>query len=120
MTQEDFIHALRQAPERQTFDATMAFIDARFIYQPTGFSNGPLINEAGKNEGSCKIFAMARHLGLSEAECLQCFGDYYRKDVLGNPQAQDHANIRQFIDTGYAGLQFNAPPLRVRDTLAPR
>ncbi|AFU98852.1 HopJ type III effector protein [Simiduia agarivorans] len=116
MHQEPFLQALRQAPEGQTFQATQAFIDTAFHYRPTRFSNGPLVNEAGKNEGSCKIFAMALLLGLSESECLQCFGDYYRIDVLDNPQAKDHANIRQFIKTGYAGLQFDEPALRLRNS----
>lgn len=115
MTQDQFLHALRQAPEHQSFSASMAWIEANFDYFPTRFSNGPLVNEPGQNEGSCKLFAMAQLLGLSTEECLQCFGDYYHDDVVKNPGGLDHANIRQFMKTGYGGLRYDKPPLRARN-----
>ncbi|HET8707693.1 MAG TPA: HopJ type III effector protein [Pseudomonadales bacterium] len=97
-----------------TFAETIAFIEANYHYQPARLVNGEVVSEPGKNEGSCKIFAFARLNQLSEAETLQCFGDYYRVDVLQHPDAGDHANIRQFMKTGWAGIQFDAQPLTQR------
>ncbi|VAW65482.1 hypothetical protein MNBD_GAMMA10-1709, partial [hydrothermal vent metagenome] len=34
--------------------------------------------------------------------------DYYRKDVLQNPQSNDHQNIRNFMHSGWSGISFNA------------
>jgi hypothetical protein len=69
------------------------------------------MNQAGSNEGSCKIFAFATTEGLSEAETLACFGKYYREDVLQNPQVSDHANIRTFMRHGWKGIRFEQSAL---------
>lgn len=66
----------------------------------------PLINEAGRNEGSCKISALARLHGLDQSQTLALFGDYYRKDVLENPTGNDHQNIRNFMRDGWDGIVF--------------
>jgi len=70
-----------------------------------------VINEAGNNEGSCKIFAFGQLARLSEAETLTCFGQYYRDDVLNNPHSNDHANIRMFIKYGWQGINFDSEAL---------
>ena len=82
------------------FNETMNIIAQHYDYQPTEFSNGiiqPLLNAAGQNAGSCKIFAFAKQQNLTPEQTLSLFGDYYRRDVLGNPQGSDHRNIRNFI-----------------------
>ena len=43
---------------------------------------------------------------LTENQTLACFGDYYRVDVLENPNAYDHQNIRQFMEHGWCGVEF--------------
>ena len=69
------------------------------------------MNEAGTNEGSCKIFAFAQLHHLSEQATLACFGQYYREDVLQNPQGNDHGNIRNFIKQGWQGITFESDVL---------
>lgn len=100
------------------FEDVITYVNAHFDYTPTRFSNGlgdnPVINDAGKNEGSCRVFALARHLGLSEADTLQLFGRFYRNDVLGNPEGSDHGNIRRFMRDGWAGIRFDGSALRPR------
>lgn len=99
------------------FQDTMTVIAEHYDYQSTEFSNGlrhPLINEAGRNEGSCKIFAFARLNGLDQAQTLALFGDYYRKDVLENPDGKDHLNIRNFMRDGWEGIQFKSEPLTLK------
>ncbi len=115
MTIEQFIEQLRQQPESVEFEQTMALIEEHFYYQPVRFTNGAgsdtVVNEAGSNEGSCRLFAFARLAGLDEQETLACFGKYYREDVLAHPQGHDHANIRHFMRHGWAGIHFDKPPL---------
>ena len=44
------------------FEDTIKVINELYEYQPTRFTNGVtavVINEAGQNEGSCRIFAFA-------------------------------------------------------------
>ena len=106
-----------KAGEPVGFQDTMAIIAEHYDYQPTAFSNGvtdPLVSEAGRNEGSCKIFAFAQIHQLSVAETLSLFGDYYRLDVLQHPEADDHQNIRHFMRDGWAGIQFAGQALQAR------
>jgi hypothetical protein len=111
MTLEQFFTALNNAPASIQFNDTIAVIDANYQFTPTAFKNGTLVNEAGQNSGSCKLFSFAQLHGLSQAQTLSCFGDYYRVDVLQHPEANDHQNIRNFIQFGWAGIQFDSAAL---------
>lgn len=102
---------LRTAPDSIEFDEVMQTIEAHYIYSPTRFYNGAIVNEPGSNEGSCKLFAFAQVQALSEMETLALFGRYYREDVLGNPDGDDHQNIRNFILDGWLGIRFDNEPL---------
>lgn len=94
-----------------SFEQVMQVISGHYKYSPATFNNGELINEAGSNEGSCKIFAFGQLNNLTEPQTLACFGRFYRDDVLANPQGDDHGNIRNFIKTGWAGISFTAVAL---------
>ncbi len=116
MTLNHFIERVK-AGQAVDFQETMAVIAEAYDYQPTEFSNGiqqPLINEAGRNEGSCKIFAFARLHGLDQNQTLALFGDYYRKDVLENPAGNDHQNIRNFMRDGWDGIVFKGVALKAK------
>jgi hypothetical protein len=97
------------------FEDVIAYINAHYDYTPTRFTNGlgadPVVNDAGKNEGSCRLFALAQQLKLSEADTVQLFGRFYRHDVLKHPEGTDHANIRRFLKDGWAGIQFEGQAL---------
>ncbi len=114
MTPQEFIQRLEIEPETLDFEDTISTIEGQFIYTPVTFHNHQLINQAGENEGSCKIFAFAKEMGLSEQDTLHCFGRFYRNDVLKNPEADNHANIRQFMQTGWDGINFTESALRKR------
>jgi len=103
---EDFFRQLSSDPESISFTQSIALIDALYEFTPTAFRNGEQQNAAGENNGACKILAFAALHQLSEPQTLQLFGDYYRLDVLPNPAGTDHANIRNFIRTGWDGVQF--------------
>lgn len=95
------------------FNDTLELIAETFDYQPTGFHNGPLFNQAGENEGSCRIFSLAQYCNLSEADTLQLFAEHYQQ-VLDDPAGESHGNIRQFMATGWSGIRFDRSPLRKR------
>ncbi len=114
MELKTFLHQLNNAPESISFNETIATIDAHYEFTPTTFQNGTVLNEAGKNAGSCKIFSFAQLHNLSPQQTLHCFGDYYRKDVLDNPNGSDHQNIRTFMVNGWAGIEFGGNALSVK------
>lgn len=108
-----------KAGERVSFKDTIDLINDHYDYIPTRFLNGvgisQVTNQAGSNEGSCRIFAFARLNRLSREHTLALFGDYYWKDVLGNPDGSDHANIRTFMKHGWPGIVFDQDPLKRRE-----
>jgi hypothetical protein len=102
-----FLDNLQTSPESIEFQDTMAVIDKAYVYTPASFTNRSLVNQAGENEGSCKLFAFAKLNNLDEEKTLACFGAYYREDVLQNPDSDSHQNIRNFMKTGWAGITFD-------------
>jgi hypothetical protein len=57
-------------------------------------------------------FSFAKLNGLSKEETLACFGAFYRNDVLQNPEGTDHQNIRNFIEFGWDGIEFEGQALQ--------
>ena len=101
-----------------SFDETIAVITENYHYQATEFNNGlngnTLVNKAGSNEGSCKIFAFAKIHQLDQQQTLNLFGDYYRLDVINDPQGTGHQNIRNFMKYGWEGICFKNKPLTTK------
>ncbi|HCI14491.1 MAG: type III effector [Gallionellales bacterium GWA2_60_142] len=112
MELNEFLKRLNDVPDSVCFNDTIAQIDARYDFTPTAFANGATRNEAGQNNGSCKLFSFAKLNDLSPQQTLACFGDYYRKDVLGNPDGTDHQNIRNFTNHGWEGIRFEGEALK--------
>lgn len=117
MTVDELIELINTSPDSIDFGEVIEVIDAAYSYTPTRFSNGlgrsASINEAGTNEGSCKIFAFGKLNNLDKAQTLACFGKYYREDVLGHPDNDDHANIRNFMLHGWEGVKFEGKALHI-------
>lgn len=111
MELKSYLQQLQSSPNTIAFSDTIAAIEANYTFTPTAFSNGTTRNPAGENNGSCKIFAFAKLHNLSEEHTLSMFGDFYRKDVLGNPDGDDHQNIRNFIAHGWNGIKFEGQAL---------
>lgn len=118
MTVAQLIQALKKDSIRIEFNDVMAVVNDHYEYQATEFRNGlsdaAVLNKAGVNEGSCKIFAFAKLNGLNQSHTLACFGHYYWVDVLQHPDNDDHQNIRNFINDGWAGIAFAGEPLRLK------
>lgn len=111
MQLDAFLTRLNTTPDQITFTDTIATVDANYDFTPTAFRNGELENAAGQNSGSCKLLSLAKLHNLSPEQTLQCFGDYYRSDVLQHPNATDHQNIRNFIRFGWDGVRFEGAAL---------
>jgi hypothetical protein len=109
---KQFLQTLETAADSTNFNDTISVIDAHYDFTPTSFRNGALQNEAGQNNGSCKVFSFARLHKLSPQQTLHCFGAYYRDDVLKHPQGTDHQNIRNFIKSGWEGIAFQGEALK--------
>lgn len=106
------LERVKSASSSIEFSDVINCVDANYACAPTAFRNGELNNAAGENVGSCKVFAFAMKHGLDEQQTLRCFGSYYRDDVLGKPDGEDHQNIRNFMKTGWAGIAFSSDALK--------
>lgn len=106
------LEQLKTSPETIDFKDVIAFIDKNYDFTPTKFTNGNTVNEADQNNGSCKVFSFAKLNALSKDETLDLFGDFYRIDVLQNPEGTDHQNIRNFIEFGWDGISFEGEALK--------
>ena len=110
MSVDELIKKISTEPDSIDFTEVINTIEKAYHYSPTRFYNGTgskaVSNEAGANEGSCKIFAFGKLNNLSEKQTLACFGKYYREDVLGHPEDDNHANIRNFMLYGWEGIEF--------------
>ncbi len=116
MELDTFLQRLNSAPDTLGFNDTIAVIEAMYDFTPTAFTNGALRSEAGQNNGSCKIFSFAKAQRLTPQQTLHCFGDYYRKDVLGHPEGSDHQNIRNFMKSGWDGITYEGDALTRKRT----
>ena len=106
------LEQLEKAPETINFKEVIAYIDENYDFTPTKFTNGNTINEANQNNGSCKVFSFAQLKNLSKEQTLWLFGEFYREDVLKNPDGTDHQNIRNFIEFGWDGISFDGEALK--------
>ncbi|EJL73040.1 HopJ type III effector protein [Chryseobacterium populi] len=108
------LEQLENSPETIQFKEVIAHIDQHYDFNPTKFKNGNTVNEAGQNNGSCKVFSFAKLNNLSKEQVLNLFGEFYREDVLKNPEGTDHQNIRNFIEFGWDGIAFEGDALKNR------
>lgn len=107
----NLIEKIQNHPEAIMFPEVIEYIDSHYTFTPTRFTNGETVNEANQNNGSCKIFYFAQINQLTPEQTLQLFGDYYRIDVLQNPEGTDHQNIRNFMKFGWNGIAFDGKAL---------
>ena len=106
------LEQLEKSPETIIFKDIITYIDENYDFAPTKFTNGNTINEANQNNGSCKVFSFAQLKNLSKEQTLWLFGEFYREDVLKNPDGTDHQNIRNFMKFGWEGISFDGEALK--------
>lgn len=93
------------------FASTLAFIETWFDFTPSAFQNGSVANAVDQNQGSCKVFALAQLLKLTQDQALRCFGEHYR-DVVATPDVDNHHNLRRLLKEGLADITFEQFPLQ--------
>ncbi|MEY8759450.1 HopJ type III effector protein [Chryseobacterium tongliaoense] len=106
------LEQLENSPETIQFKEVIAYIDEHYDFIPTKFKNGNTVNEADQNNGSCKVFSFAKLSNLTKEQVLNLFGEFYREDVLKNPEGTDHQNIRNFMEFGWNGISFEGEALK--------
>lgn len=111
---DTFLNTLNETPDTVEFDDMMAVVEQNYHFTETTFSNGTLVNKSGENSGSCKLFYFAQMQGLDQQQTLACFGAYYRDDVLQNLKADNHQNIRHFMNSSWEGVVFSGDALSLR------
>ena len=108
------LEQLKTSPQTIDFKEVISYIDEHYHFTLTKFTNGITVNEADQNNGSCKIFSLAKLNDLSTGDTLALFGAFYRDEVLQNPDGTDHQNIRNFMEFGWEGISFEGEALRRR------
>lgn len=108
------LEQVRTSPETIWFKDVITYIDESYEFTPTKFKNGNTVNEENLNNGSCKVFSFAKLNDLSKEDTLKLFGEFYRDDVLKNPDGTDHQNIRNFMEFGWDGISFEGEALKKR------
>ena len=98
---------------KKSFPETITYIDEKYTFTPTTFKNGNQLNNAGENNGSCKIFAFAQLQQFTKEETSSLFGDFYQ-DVLKTPDDTDHQNIRNFMIFGWEGIHLEGEALQAK------
>jgi len=99
------------------FQRVIDTINRNFDFAPTAFGvvAGAADNPAGQNEGACRVLAFAKDMGLSAASTLALFAEHY-KNVLDNPDADSHQNIRLVMRHGIDAVWFDKMPLSRKAT----
>ncbi|MFN0296033.1 HopJ type III effector protein [Acinetobacter albensis] len=95
------------------FTDAIAYIEARYHHTATAFKNGQHSNAANENQGSAKVFSFAQLNHLDQAQTLSLFAEHYAA-VVATPDATDHQNIRQFMQNGWDGIQFEGQALTAK------
>ena len=113
MTIPELKTKLKTTPTAITFKETMQVIENYYTFNPTAFKNGDIINKAGENNGSCKLFAFAMHQEFTKEATLFSFGEHYQT-VLADKNGASHQNIRNFMQTGFKGLSFENEALTLK------
>ncbi|NGM62184.1 HopJ type III effector protein [Sphingobacterium sp. SGG-5] len=93
------------------FKDVLAHIDTHYTYTASAFQNGSQHNAEHENQGSAKVLSFAKLHNLSQTDTLGLFAEHYEA-VQQTPQGTDHQNIRQFMQHGWVGLQFDRQVLQ--------
>jgi len=95
------------------FADIITYIEHRYQHTPTGFKNGAQYNAPTENQGSAKVLYFAQLVGLGQADTLRLFVEHYAA-VLADPDGDNHQNIRQFMQHGWAGVSFEGVALTAK------
>ncbi|MBX3242628.1 MAG: HopJ type III effector protein [Chitinophagaceae bacterium] len=92
------------------FSDVLAYIESMYQHIPTGFRNGNHYNAATDNQGSARVLFFAKLHNLNKEQTLSLFAEHYQQ-VLETPDAENHQNIRSFMQQGWEGVHFEGEAL---------
>lgn len=92
------------------FSGVLALIDEQYIHTATAFKNGDQYNGESENQGSARVLYYAYINKLDKTNTLRLFAEHYQ-NVLDNPNATNHQNIRQFMVKGWDAVEFEGTVL---------
>jgi len=98
---------LEMSGEDVTFEEVMELIDEHYESALCEFTNGSIVNQPGDNQGSANVLSYAALSNLDDKSTLKLWGQYYRQ-VKNTPSGSDHPNIRNFMKTGWNGVEFDS------------
>lgn len=87
------------------FDEFLTLCDEQYESGLVEFKNGDMVNMPGENDGSAKVLSYGALAEFDQSTTLKLWGQYYR-DVLATPDRTDHQNIRNFMKSGWDGVDF--------------
>lgn len=90
----------------KNFSEVISHIEENYHYKPTAFKNGEVVNTLDQNQGSAKVLFFAQLNQMSKEDTLALFAEHYQ-NVLENPEADSHQNIRNFMKYGWEGVSFD-------------
>ena len=97
--------------QKLPFKEIIAYIDENFEYTASSFKNGTLMNAESENQGSAKTLYFAKLNNLSVEDTLRLFAEHYQA-VLGDKEGSSHQNIRNFMQNGWEGVEFEKEVLQ--------
>lgn len=97
--------------QKLPFKEIIAYIDDNFNYTASSFKNGTLINAENENQGSAKTLYFAKLNNLSVEDTLKLFREHYQA-VLDDKEGSSHQNIRNFMEFGWEGVEFEKEVLQ--------
>ena len=98
------------------FQYVLSTIDNNYYFTPTSFSVVPEApNKETENQGACRVLAFSKEHDLDMEPTLKLFAEHYR-NVLDNPTANTHPNIRMIMKYGLAQVHFGKMPLERKPT----
>lgn len=98
---------LQKLPFKEIID----YINYNFDYTPSSFKNGALMNAENENQGSAKTLYFAKLNNLSVEDTLKLFAEHYQA-VLDDKEGSSHQNIRNFMEFGWEGVEFEKEVLQ--------
>jgi len=97
------------------FNEFIDLIEQEYNFTNIAFNNGNLHNKNDENQGSAKVFCFALLHNLSKEQTLRCFSQHYASVLNSKAEDKTHLNIRNFIKSGFAGLQIDKQALSFKN-----
>jgi phosphomevalonate kinase len=100
------------------FEYVQALLGLHMRCAPSAYRVGSVHNDARSNQASLRLLAFAQLVGLGDRATQQLWAQHLVA-TLAEPHVSSHANIRQFVQVGMAGVAFADPLSALVVSLSP-